>query len=121
MPEPRKHYAATLGWHDALENETLTQAAIRIAQKHGIHLYNIERDPFNPGCCLVTFTATEPAYLVALYVSEDGGALAVSNITPDMIVEVPCPHSGEWRHETTDGPLGDAYYCVNCGVLTQVG
>ena len=26
-----------------------------------------------------------------------------------------------WNHETTDGPLGDAYTCSVCGELTQVG
>jgi len=26
-----------------------------------------------------------------------------------------------WNHETTDGPLGDAYTCSVCGELMQVG
>ena len=26
-----------------------------------------------------------------------------------------------WDHETTDGPLGDAYTCSVCGELMQVG
>jgi hypothetical protein len=35
-------------------------------------------------------------------------------------VEHDCSES-PWDHETTDGPLGDAYSCSICGEFMQVG
>lgn len=32
-----------------------------------------------------------------------------------------CLHLADWDHYTTDGPLGDAYYCTECKQLAQVG
>ncbi len=45
---------------------------------------------------------------------------ALARIRARKVAEHNC-YEVPWDHETTDGPLGDAYSCSICGELMQVG
>lgn len=51
---------------------------------------------------------------------DDDRAEALARIRARKVAEHNC-YEVPWDHETTDGPLGDAYSCSICSKLMQVG
>jgi len=51
---------------------------------------------------------------------DDDRAERLAHIRARKVAEHNCDEV-PWDHETTDGPLGDAYSCSICGALMQVG
>jgi len=51
---------------------------------------------------------------------DDDRAEALARIRARKVAQHNC-YEVPWDHETTDGPLGDAYSCSICSKLMQVG
>ena len=54
-------------------------------------------------------------------VIEVGGVVIMTSQHVEIDQKACCNDSANWIHERYESGLGDAYYCGDCGELTQVG